>query len=84
MSSNKNSNILIETLKAQAEIFGDELYFSMDLKNSFLKQKDEVKQMINTIKKSEISEEDSVNFKFNFMSNNKAKKTTYRLILIQI
>jgi uracil-DNA glycosylase family 4 len=74
MSSNKNSNILIETLKAQAEIFGDELYFSMDLKNSFLKQKDEVKQMINTIKKSEISEEDSVNFKFNFMSNNKAKK----------
>lgn len=65
MSSKENTNIIIETLKAQAEIFGDELYFSLNLKEVFNKKEDDFNtpSIITTSEKNE-SEELPSSFSF--------------------
>jgi DNA polymerase len=65
MSSKENTNIIIETLKAQAEIFGDELYFSLNLKEVFNKKEDDFNtpSIITTSEKTE-SEELPSSFSF--------------------
>ncbi len=68
MSSNRPTNLIIETLKAQAEVFGDELYFSIDLKDCFNKKED-IKVSDSVDEKINESEMEDNLSKFNFLKN---------------
>lgn len=76
MISNKSPNILVETLKAQAELFGDELFVSLPLQDLFKSINKELLE--NTDKVSSSESESLFNFinRNNFNSNNVVNVTT--------
>ncbi|HPN37686.1 MAG TPA: uracil-DNA glycosylase [Melioribacteraceae bacterium] len=69
MSSKNPTNLIIETLKAQAEIFGDELYFSMAFDNLIPNNDFKIQSFV-TGSSEEIVPENNLNIsKYSFMKN---------------